>query len=225
MRLPTLAPLAFALAVQTGPPQDEAARVREAGIPARAPTTTVGAGEVVLELNVTDDGRVDGIDRLRSTVPFTDMVVAAVGSWRFVPAIIVTDGRARPTASKVLVAALYRPPALYMGGTLGEQVRELAPPSGLAPAVLEIVPPPYPPNAKGDGTVLMEVELGTGGDVADVKVMHSGGSFDMPAMDAARRWRFAPPRSVGPSRHYAYVIVGFREPIAPPTPPKPEQVD
>jgi len=214
MRLPTLVPLALAMAVQTGPPQDEAARVRALSAPERPPVMTVGAGEVVLEVTVGAEGNVKGIERLRTTAPFTDLVTSAVEGWRFVPASIVKGGSAEPIESRVLVVALYRPPALYMGHTLGEPIRDVGRPSGETPSVAALIAPPYPPNIKGDATVMLEVEL-AGGSVGNVRVLRSGGGFDEAAIDAVRGWRFSPPRVPGPARTYAYVILGFREPMAP----------
>jgi TonB family protein len=213
MPLPTVAGVVFALALQAGPPQDEPARVVAVGVPDAPPLLTVGAGEVVLEATIGPEGNVERIDRLRATAPFTDLVASAVEGWRFVPATIVKDGRAEPAESRVLVVAFYRPPALYMGGTLGEPVRDVGRPSGEAPSIGSLEAPPYPPTSKGDGTVLLEVELSASGAIRDTKVLRSGGGFDEPAIDAVRKWRFLAPKVVGPSRHFAYVILGFREPV------------
>jgi TonB family protein len=218
MPLPILAGVVFALALQTGPPQDEPAHVVAVTVPDAPPVLTVGAGEVVLEVTVGAEGKIEQIDRLRSTAPFTDLVASAVESWRFVPATIVKEGRAEPAESRVLVVAFYRPPAMYMGGTIGEPVRDVGRPSGEAPSIASIDPPPYPPNSKGDGTVLLEVELSAGGAVRNSKVLRSGGGFDEPAIEAVKKWRFLAPRVAGPSRHFAYVILGFREPVVGRTP-------
>jgi TonB family protein len=213
MPLPILAGVVLAMAVQTAPLQDEPARVTAVSLPEPPPLMTVGAGEVVLEAIVGAEGNVRQIDKLRATAPFTDLVASAVGGWLFVPASIVKDGRAEQVESRVLVVAFYRPPAMYMGGTLGEPVRDVGRPSGEAPAIGSLQAPPYPPNSKGDGTVLLEVELSGTGGIRDVKVLRSGGGFDEPAIAAVRQWRFMGPKIAGPSRHFAYVILGFREPV------------
>jgi TonB family protein len=218
MPLPTLAAVVLAIAIQTGPAQDEPARIVAAGVPEQAPVMTVGAGEVVLEVSISADGAVEKIDRLRATAPFTDLVVSAVEGWRFVPASIVKEGRPEPVESRVLVVAFYRPPAMYMGGTLGDPVRDVGRPSGEAPSIGSVQAPPYPPNSRGDGTVLLEVELSGAGGITNVKVLRSGGGFDEPAIDAVKQWRFLGPKVAGPSRHFAYVILGFREPVVGRTP-------
>lgn len=217
MRLPTLASFALALAVQTGPPQDEPAKLVQDGLPEQ-PKVTVGGGEVLLELAVTSEGAVERVDRLRVTAPYGDLVASAVENWRFKPASIVKDGRRESAESKVLVAAVFRPPAMYLGATLGDPVRDLAPPSGEAPSLSELIAPPYPPNAKADALILVEVELGSSGTVAGTRVLRSGGVFDDAAIEAIKRWSFTPPRITGAPTSYAYVIVGFREPVAIGTP-------
>jgi TonB family protein len=217
MLLPTLAGVVLAIAVQTAPAEDEPARVRAVGVPDAPPVLTVGAGEVVLEVTVSPEGNVQRIDRLRATAPFTDLVASAVESWKFVPASIVKAGRPEPVESKVLVVAFYRPPAMYMGGTLGDPIRDVGRPSGEAPSVGSLQVPPYPPRSKGDGTVVLEVELSSGGGVNNVKVLRSAGGFDEPAIDVVKQWRFTPPKVAGPARIYSYVILGFREPVAGPT--------
>ena len=93
MRLPTLAGVVFAMAVQAGPPQTTG-RAFTAVLPEAPPALTVGAGEVVFEATVGPEGTVEQIDKLRATAPFTDLVASAVEGWRFVPATIVKDGRA-----------------------------------------------------------------------------------------------------------------------------------
>jgi TonB family protein len=214
MRLPTIAGIVLAMAVQAGPPQDEPARVTAVSLPEPPPVMTVGAGEVVLEVAVGADGKVEQIDKLRATAPFTDLVASAAEGWQFVPATIVKNGREEQVASRVLVVAFYRPPAMYLGATIGEPIKDVGRPSGEAPSIGALQAPPYPPNSRGDGAVLLEVELSAAGGVRNIKVLRSGGGFDEPAIDAVRQWRFMPPKVSGPSRHYAYVILGFREPVA-----------
>jgi TonB family protein len=62
------------------------------------------------------------------------------------------------------------------------------------------------------------VELSGAGGITNVKVLRSGGGFDEPAIDAVKQWRFLGPKVAGPSRHFAYVILGFREPVVGRTP-------
>jgi TonB family protein len=177
-----------------------------------------GGGEVLLELSVEPTGLVGRIDRLRVTPPYTDLVTTTVEGWRFTPARIDTKEGRRAVASRVLVAAVYRPPALYLGGTLGEVPRDVARSSIMVPIPHELIAPPYPPTARGSATVLLEREVGSDGGTRNIRVVQSGGGLDPAAIQAAERWRFSPARLPdGPTvPAFVYLVVGFREPTVSP---------
>ncbi len=194
------------------------ARLADGSPPASPGLAIAGGGEVLLEASVDAQGRVSHIDRLRVTPPYADMVANAVENWRFTPAEAFAEREGkRLVDSRVLVAALYRAPALYSGRTVGEVPKDVAKPSVSIPMPDELLAPSYPPNGSGDATVLLEVEVGADGVTKDVRVVHSGGGFDSAALQAVQRWTFRPARSAdeGPLPSFAYVIVGFRQPIQP----------
>ena len=149
------------------------------------------------------------------TPPYTDLLVSAVEKWRFMPAEAASVKEPRhPIESRVLVASLFRPPALYSGTTLGEVPKDVARPSTFVPVPRELIAPPYPPTARGSGTVLLEVDIGADGSPRTVRVVRSGGIFDSAAIQAAERWTFTPARTAdGPVPSFAYVVMGFLEPI------------
>ena len=181
----------------------------------------VGGGEVFLELSVNRDGRVTSVRPLRTTPPFTDMVVRAVSNWSFAPAEddaerAATEGdklaRER-IETKVLAVAMYRPPALYTG-TIGELPRTIAQASEDSAFPLMTVMPPYPPRALDAGLALLQVYVGVDGLVNDVKVFRSAPAFDSAATDAVRQWRFRPAVVRGrPVSTIVYVMFGFPAPI------------
>ena len=122
------------------------ARLVEGPAPASPGIAIVGGGEVLLDVTVGSSGQVDTIQRLRVTPPYTDLVTAAVEGWRFTPAeITTTDGR-RKAESHVLVIGVYRPPALYLGGSLGETPRDVGTPPASIPFPRDLAPPAYPPT-------------------------------------------------------------------------------
>jgi len=190
-------------------------RLVEGPAPAPPGQQIVGGGEVLLDLTVGTDGQVSDLGRIRVTPPYTDLVAEAVGSWRFSPAEVPTkEKRRRRAESHVLVAAVYRPPAGFNGTTLGEPPKDVARPPASLPVPRELIAPPYPPTGRGDGTVVLEVEVGPDGNPAGIRVVHSAGGFDSAAIQAAQAWSFAPARlddRAVPA--YAYVVMGFREPI------------
>jgi len=185
------------------------------------PVTAVGGGEVLLELSVDVNGHVQGVTPLRATPPFTDLVSAAVRGWRFLPAEVRApeparadepEGRMR-VASTVLVAAVYRPPALRVP-TLGERPGDVATPSQETAFPLTTTVPLYPPHAFNSGVVLLEVRVYRDGTIADVAVVHSAPPFDAAARAAVRQWSFRPARRQGVSvPTLVYVLFGFPVPV------------
>jgi TonB family protein len=198
------------------------------------PIMAVAGGEVFLELTVTAAGTVLRADTLRTTPPFTDAVIATVRGWRFRPAERTTMRiTATPTASvsalvtepvesKVLVAAIYRPPSLQ-APTLGEPPRTIASAASEVAFPQTTATPGYPPLALSDGTVLIEVAVGTDGRVGEASVIQSAAGFDQAALDAARQWTFQPARIAGRLEEtYAYLVMVFRQPVTgAPGPPGP----
>jgi TonB family protein len=161
----------------------------------------VGGGQVLLEVMVGGSGEVAAITPLRTTPSFTEITVDAVRKWRFVPA--------PAGASRVLVAAVFRPPTIN-SPALGEPIRDIAAGSGETPFPISVAVPPFPPRARDPGVVLVEADVAATGAVVNVRVVRSAPPFDGPARDAVRQWTFRPARIAGnPVRSFAYILFGF----------------
>lgn len=191
-------------------------------LPAVAPMA-VGGGEVVLELSVAIDGRVDGVEVLRATPPFVEALVSTARRWTFTPAEDVVrpaPGEApdlktrKPMASKVLVIGLFRPPALF-GGTLGQPPATTGKPSDGAPALTSpLTLPLYPPNAMFDGATMTEISVTAAGAIEEMRILRSSPAFDQPTLDAVKALSFRPPRVHGqPAGARVYVVAAFRQPV------------
>lgn len=200
------------------------AALQRGGVPI-IPVMAVSGGEVALEVDVTRDGAVSAVKPLRATPPFTDAVAQAVRGWTFSPAEDavrpapgqpIDEKTRRPMASKVLVLALYRPPAVYEG-TLGEPPKNVGTPSeGVAIPTSPATMPGYPPNALFNGVVLIELGVTAEGGVRGAKVLRSAPPFDQLALEATTSLGFRPPRVHGRSAAAnVYVAVAFRQPITP----------
>jgi TonB family protein len=187
------------------------------------PVMAVGGGQVMLEVTVGSDGRVTDVKPLRTTPPFTEMLTESVRTWRFRPAEDAqppdraagnrSSGRT-PVEAKVLVAGLFRPPALT-GATLGESSREGAPASDATPFPLTTTLPGFPPQANRGGVVLLEARVDRGGEVRDMKVLRSSPPFDEAARGALSGWVFRPARVHGAdAASLVYVILGFAAPVS-----------
>lgn len=205
-----LAAAAFALVVLIAIAADfQPARFIHGDAPRPAPQT-VGWEQAVLRVRVSERGVVDGIETLGGTEPLTSGLRGAVQKWRFEPAM-----ERKPVASQVMVAAVYRPPALYdvpafRGGSIGLAAR-----SDQIPLPAAMSAPRFPPNALGDGVVIVEVLLGMNGEVRSAAAVQSTASgFNASAVKAALDWRFRPAtRRDDPSAAYAYLVFGFRQPV------------
>ena len=151
---------------------------------------------------------------LRSTPPFSNLVLDAVSRWSFVPARETTDGKEAVADGSVLIAAVYRPPTLMNGPTLGEQPRDLANASSDAPYAVSMVGPSYPPQAQIGAVLLYEISLDESGRMRELRAVASNPGFDAAAKDALVQWRFRGAAVKGrPVPSMAYVIFGFSQPV------------
>ena len=172
------------------------------------PPQVPGGGQVLLELAVGEDGKVLKGHTLRSTPPFTELLVDAVRLWRFQPA----EERGKEVESAVLVAGLFRPPTLT-GPDPREAPEDVNPPSKLIPMPYAMARPDYPSSAVADGVVLVEIIVERDGTVEAARVLRSSAAFDNAATEAVLQWKFRPARRDGqPVPSLAYVVFGFRQP-------------
>jgi TonB family protein len=180
----------------------------------------VGGGEVLLEVTVDKAGAVAGIKPLRETATFTERMIQSVKTWRFTPAETEIPAARRkpggpdtePVESKVLVAGVFRKPAV-IGVTLGEPIKDVAAASPEIPFPTSLVAPPFPPGTMSPGVVLVEVRVDASGGVADAKVRVAAPGFDSAALDTARQWKFRAAKLSGAAApSAAYIVFGFPVP-------------
>ena len=184
-----------------------------AALPA-LPQAAVGGGEVVLEVDVDARGAVTRVIHLRTTPPYDEVLTDAVRSWTFEAATARVAGRYRAVPARVLVAALFRPPSLYAGPTAGAPPRTRAHPSPGLPQIEALSMPAYPPNAVGDGIVLIEIEMTARAARRGYRVVSQMSGFDRAALDAVSSWRFTLPAvPATPDRAFVYAVLGFRAPL------------
>jgi hypothetical protein len=199
-------------------PRATAPRLREGSGSAQIPEAVeaVGGGEVVLELAVDARGTVGRVEPIRTTPPYTDLVVSAAATWQFEPATSLIEGRSTTAAAPVLVVAVFRPPALYGGPARGVVPQTVGVASTRLPRLVSVVMPAYPPTATGNAIVLVEIELSGRAASRGYRILGPASGFDSAALDAVRAWRFdAPGAPDGADRIFVYAVLGFRTPIAP----------
>jgi outer membrane biosynthesis protein TonB len=189
-------------------------RLIRGDLPAMPAPTVIGGGEVMIEATIDQSGALTHPIVLRSTPPFSNLVLDAVSQWSFSPARATTDGREAVVDGTVFIAAIYRQPALMNGPAIGDQPRDLASASSNAPYAVSTVTPSYPPMALMGAVLLYEISLDEGGQVHSMREVASNPGFDGAAQDALAQWKFRGATVNGrPVPSTAYVIFVFRQPI------------
>jgi TonB family protein len=193
-------------------------RILNAALPAPPALTVAGGGEVLIEAIVARSGTVTRPTLLRSAPPYAQFVLDAIAQWRFLPARTSSAGTPEtPVDAPVLIAAVYRPPAMFLGATVGEVPKDLATPTVEVVFPSCLISPVYPPNAANSiivSTVLFEVSLDETGRIQEARAIVTDPAFESAALDALMQWRFHPALFRGrPARATAYVLFGFRPPV------------
>jgi TonB family protein len=179
--------------------------------PPLAPPNSIGWIDERIELSVDEAGRIDGMTALQGSGG-PSLIAPALTDWTFRPAL----DEGSPVPSRVLVAAMFRPPVLYNGPVAGAVPLTLAAPSRAVPAPLQTTAPGYPVLGVADGVVVIELLVGPDGRVQSVAVTKGSPGFDEIALSAARDWSFRPAQRRGRRvAAYVYLIFGFRRPTVP----------
>jgi TonB family protein len=138
----------------------------------------------------------------------------------------------RPLPAAIFLAVLRAPIALADEPPLPTTAPTTAAPAGSAAPAPTITPPvvqtstnvPYPPGARGDATVILDVEIDKVGRVSSAVVAEGTEPFAEQARRAVLEWRFSPARrGDAPVASRIRARVDFRQAevpaTSPPTPP------
>ncbi len=154
-----------------------------------APWGVRSGGIAAYDVQVDDKGAVASAEMVQDVAPYGDQLRESLWSWRFEPAL---EG-GRPVASRVLVLGLFRPPMLSFPAPENPRYKSTRAPAEF-PWPTSVAVPPYPPNALGNGLVVVEVDVSEAGKVTATRVVSSPTAFDAAATDAVREWSFRPAR-------------------------------
>ena len=204
-------------------------RLVTAELPQLPSPTVAGGGEVVIEATVDSNGSLSRPVLMRSTAPYSQLILDAITRWRFRPARAVgADGTEGTVEGSVVIAAIYRPPTLFNGPTIGERPTPLAAGSGNAAVPVAMVSPLHPPLAITEAVVVYEILIDEAGQIREARSITPQPGFDEAAFSALRQWKFLPASYRGrPAPTTAYAVFGFRTPVisggssVPPKPPLP----
>jgi TonB family protein len=123
------------------------------------------------------------------------------------------DAKKKPVGSHVLVVAMMRPAQLFDPAG-GSPPADLAKPGADVPYPASFVRPGYPVKVVGSRSVLVEVLLGTDGNIKQAMVVGPPSGFDSAALQTARSWKFRPAKLEGvPVKSVVYLIFGYRMPV------------
>ena len=170
------------------------------------PPNAVSGGTVVAELHFVS-GNVSSVKILSGEEPFVGSCRTALAKWH------VDSERDRDE----LVIVHFRQPYLYSLGDAKEEVHP-AISKGSLPYPSRIIPPSYPANALGQGSVVLRTDISDEGQVSDVKVVEPMGVLTDTSIDAVRRWQFMSAedeRGMRISSH-VYAVFVYRFPILSP---------
>lgn len=146
------------------------------------------SGLVLVEAQIGTNGAVEDA-RILKSVPLLDQAALdAVRQWRFTPTLL--NGRPVPVIVTLTVRFVLDSP---------DEVSDTVRNTGQGPLVVKEVKPLYPLEALrsgAEGTVEVEITIGTDGKVQDSRILRSVPMLDEAALDAARQWEFVPPPRV-----------------------------
>jgi TonB family protein len=167
------------------------------------PPNAVSGGTVVAAVLSGAVG-VSDIKILSGEEPFVSASRAALQRWNLHPEKDGAD----------LVVVHFRQPNLHYIGDAGEEIRCVgANPS--MPCPKYVVAPAYPPQAVGQGSVILKVEVAADGSVLDVRTLQAMGVLTDVSVAAVRKWKFTPAedeRGIREASH-AYAVFVFRFPV------------
>ena len=137
------------------------------------------------------------------TKPFVGSCKSALAHWKTSSGL---DG-------DEIVIVHFRQPYLYQLGKTKEEINlRIAKKELPYPAV--IIHPSYPPNAVGQGSVILRADISDKGQVSNVEVIRSMGVLTDASVDAVRKWSFIPARDEEGKEtpSHAYVVLVYRFP-------------
>jgi TonB family protein len=181
------------------------------------PNFSIANGTVVLDVLVSEKGKVKDIQVRRDIVSLTEVAVRSVMAWRFEPAKF----EGKEVTSRVTVAVTFNPestlaenvplpPLLHQGDEARIQ-------SDFQPPEVTFAPfPRYPAGAIAPGTVILEATINEAGKVQSAKVLRDAPPYTDKAIQAVGDWRFMPATLNGrPIKSKVILAFVFRLPLPP----------
>jgi TonB family protein len=168
------------------------------------PANANSPGFVTLQVNLDGNANIQNIQVVRDVPPLTSAAQTAEQGWSFTAG---TSG----LPSSIQVTAVFNP---FNPAGVGLPSPGLGPVAGGGSApyipaqVMSASYATYPPNTTAFGTVVLDVRIGSGGDVKRVNVVHGVAALTGSAITAVKTWGFSPARKNGKAVD-SHTVVAF----------------
>ena len=168
------------------------------------PVTANSPGFVTLQVNLDGNANIQNIQVVRDAPPLTAAAQTAEQGWSFTAG---TSG----VPSSIQVTAVFNP---FNPAGVGLPSPGLGPVAGGGSApyipaqVMSASYATYPPNTTSFGTVVLDVRIGSGGDVKRVNVVHGVAALTGSAITAVKTWGFSPAKRNGKAVD-SHTVVAF----------------
>ena len=177
-----------------------------------------GGGRVVtLAVNLDDGGNIINVQVLRDVPTLTTPALVAVHGWTYAAASL--NGKHVPAA--LLVNVVFDPPFLQMQNVPLTPADAFQPPDPKAtpyapPQLLAATYPPYPSGGLVGGAVVLDVVVGSRGDISKVTVIRAVPTLTVAALPALKAWKFAAAvYEQTPVAAKVVVAMVYRKPVIP----------
>ena len=179
------------------------------------PADSVAMGTVVLQVSISKEGEIRGVNVRRDIPGETDVAVRSLRAWKFEPARL--NGRA--VDSKITIAVTFNPAPPVAADLPLPPLRTQGDETGTSshfvpPEVLHASFPKYPVKALEPRTVILQLVIGPNGEVQHRGVVRDAPPFTTSALKAIEDWRFAPATMNGEPVDSSVVLAFcFRAPV------------
>jgi TonB family protein len=160
------------------------------------PANANSPGFVTLQLNLDGNANIQNVQVVRDVPPLTSAAQTAVQGWSFTAGTVNGSG----AASSIHVTVVFNPfnpagvglPSAGLGATA-----DLGSAPYIPARVASATYATYPSNTTAFGTVVLDVRIGSGGDVKRVNVVHGVAALTGSAITAVKTWGFIPAKRNG----------------------------
>jgi len=182
----------------------------------RVPIRSIANGTVVLDVMISEEGKVTNVQVRRNIASLTEQAVRSVKTWKFEPAKL--NGKA--VTSRITVAVTFNPASLLAANVplppLVHQDDEVRIQSSFQPPeVTRATFPTLPANTLIPGAVILEVGINEAGRAQSTKALRGAPPFTTTAIQAIEDWRFIPATLNGrPVESKVVLVFCFRQPVS-----------